>query len=178
LNALAATAVALDLGVSFEHIALALAQFKGVDRRFTFKGTYNGAMMFDDYGHHPTEILNTLAVARRRTDKKLIVAFQPHRYSRTQALWQDFIDVLAKAGVDQLLITDIYPASEQPIEGITTQSFVEALKLQYPLCSVQYVPQDDEYSGIQREIRKYADEGDLILFLGAGKINKTVKYLL
>ncbi len=178
LNALAATAVALDLGVPFARIADALAQFKGVDRRFTFKGMYNGAMMFDDYGHHPTEILNTLAVARRRTHKKLIVAFQPHRYSRTQALWQEFIEVLAHSGVDKLLITDIYPASEQPIDGITTQSFVEALKLQYPACTVQYVPQDDQFEGIQYEIKKSAQEGDLILFLGAGKINKTAKYLI
>jgi UDP-N-acetylmuramate--alanine ligase len=177
LNALAATAVALDLGVPFEKIAQALAQFKGVDRRFTFKGTYNGAMMFDDYGHHPTEILNTLAVARRRTNKKLIVAFQPHRYSRTKALWQEFIDVFAHAQVDQLLITDIYAASEKPIIGITAKDFVEALKKQHPQCEVTYVPQDDEFLGIQHNIRTCAKEGDLILFLGAGKINKTAKYL-
>ena len=91
-NCLASIAVARDLGLSFKKIAKALESFKGIERRFCFKGIYKGAEIFDDYGHHPKEIQNVLAVAKKRAKKKLIVAFQPHRYTRTHKLWDQFIE--------------------------------------------------------------------------------------
>src|SRR6202000_418562 len=99
-NATAATAVALHLGIPFATIAHALATFKGVDRRFSHKGQYNGAELFDDYGHHPTEIDYTLTVARKRAQGKLIVAFQPHRYTRTAGLWDTFIETFIRHNIN------------------------------------------------------------------------------
>lgn len=172
LNALAAIAVARDVGISFETITSALRNFKGIERRFSFKGTYKGAEIFDDYGHHPTEIFNTLLVARRKTRKRLIVVFQPHRYSRTQALWQDFIDLFAYSAIDQLYITDIYAASESKIENITSDRFVEALKQKQPACNVTYFPYEDSFAILKEKLDKIVQEGDLVLLLGAGKVNK------
>lgn len=172
LNALAAIAVARDLDISFETIAQALKSFKGIERRFSFKGSYRGAEFFDDYGHHPTEIFYTLQVARRRAQKRLIVIFQPHRYTRTQKLWQDFIDIFAYSHIDHLVITDIYAASEQPIEHITSTNLVTALKLKQPACSVSYIPFEDSLEQLKAHVSTIAQEGDLVLLLGAGKVNK------
>ena len=178
LNALAALAITLDIGVDFETIAFALNNFKGIERRFSYKGTYQGADIFDDYGHHPTEIYNTLLVARKKAEKKLIVAFQPHRYTRTQALWHEFLQVFKESSIDHLIITDIYPASEQPIETIHSMRFVEELRKLQPQCTVSYQPLEDSFKSIKQEISQIACEGDLVLLLGAGKINKVVSYLL
>ncbi|BDC34302.1 UDP-N-acetylmuramate--L-alanine ligase [Candidatus Dependentiae bacterium Noda2021] len=112
LNALGAIAVSLDLGISFSNIQKALLSFNGIDRRFTYKGTFNGAEFYDDYGHHPIEIYNTLLVARKKSKNKLIVLFQPHRYSRTDKLWQHFIETFRNSTIDQLIITDIYPQAK------------------------------------------------------------------
>lgn len=172
LNALAAISVARDVGISFEDIAQALNNFKGIERRFSFKGLYKGAELFDDYGHHPTEIFNTLLVARKRAQKKLTVVFQPHKYSRTQSLWQEFIDLFAYSAIDQLYITDIYGASEKPIENITSEIFVKSLKLKQPACNVTYLPYEDSFASLKENIDKNIEEGDLILLLGAGKVNK------
>lgn len=177
LNALAALTVALDLGVSFEQCAQALAHFKGVERRFSFKGTYKGAEIFDDYGHHPTEIYNTLLVARRRARNKLIVAFQPHRFSRTKALWQDFIEVFRTSGIDHLMVTDIYPASEAPLEHITSERLVAELQAANPRCVVTYAPMDDSFSAIKNALEPLITADDLLLTLGAGKMNKLAELL-
>ena len=118
-NCLAAIALALDLNIPFATIVQAVKTFKGIERRFSYNGLFRGAEIFDDYGHHPKEILNTLKVARNRAKKKLTVIFQPHRYSRTHKLWDDFVDVFASGGVDNLIITDIYPAREKPIPGVS-----------------------------------------------------------
>ncbi len=177
LNALAATAVALDLEVPFSTIAKTLKTFGGIERRFSFKGTYKGAELFDDYGHHPTEIYNTLLVSRKRAQKKLIVVFQPHRYTRTYHLWHDFITVLKNGSIDHLIITDIYPASEVPIATITSERLVSELQNLSDISkarkdTVCYAPYDDNFSQIKQQLDSCVQEGDLVLFLGAGKINK------
>ena len=172
LNSLAAIAVSLDLEIPFNIIANALKSFAGIDRRFTFKGTYNGAELFDDYGHHPTEIYNTLLVAQKRAKKKLIVVFQPQRYTRTHKLWQEFINVFGDNPVDKLIITDIYSASEEPIANITSKNLVEQLKQKYPHYPVCYIPYDPELKSIRSELEPVLEQDNLILLLGAGKVNK------
>ncbi len=177
LNSLAATTVALELGVSFDTIATALATFKGVDRRFSFKGTFNGAELFDDYGHHPNEIYNTLLVAKRRAQKKLTVVFQPHRFTRTHKLWDSFIDLFAKSDLNHLIITDIHAAHEQPIDGITAEKLAMAIKERNPACLVSYVPLDPSFSQISAKLVPLVAAGDLVLLQGAGKINKLAEKL-
>ncbi len=177
LNALAAITVCLELDISFQTIMSALAHFKGVDRRFTFKGKHLGASVFDDYGHHPTEIAQTLAVARKRTDKKLIVAFQPHRYTRMAGLWNDFLNLFSQNTIDHLVITDIYPASETPIPTITSERFTQELKAKNPSLSITYCPLDETFSTLKHTLQDKLAEGDLLLLQGAGKINKLVNYI-
>lgn len=177
LNTLAATAVALDLGISFEIIAKAINNFKGIERRFCFKGTYQGAEIFDDYGHHPIEIYNTLLVAKKRAKNKLIVVFQPHRYTRTDKLWNDFVKILTSAHIDHLIVTDIYPASEAPILNVTSQNLVNAMCEQNPNFPISYVPYEADFAQIKRTLAPIAQENDLVLLLGAGKVNKLVDYL-
>jgi len=177
LNATAAVAVALDLDIPFAKISAALANFKGIDRRFTFKGTYKAAELFDDYGHHPTEIYHTLQVARKRAHKKLIVMFQPHRYSRTKGLWADFIKVFQESNIDHLIITDIYAASEAPIENITSQEFVRALQATNPTFTISYQPYDDKFNHLRAQLDTVVAAEDLVLLLGAGKMNKIVDIL-
>ncbi len=172
LNATAAVAVALDLGIPFATIMAALASFKGVDRRFTYKGICQGAELFDDYAHHPNEIKQALAVARKRAQGKLIVAFQPHRYSRTQGLWNEFIEVFRQGQVDRLIITDIYPASEAPIPGVTGQSLTQAISQAIPNLSIVYVPFEEHFTSLTSEVQAVAQPKDLVLLLGAGKMNK------
>ncbi len=171
LNSLAAITLCLDLEISFETIKNSLKNFKGIDRRFSFNGIFKGAEIFDDYGHHPIEILNTLHVARKRAKEKLHVVFQPHRFTRTHKLWNQFLEIFLNTKIDNLIITDIYPASEAPIENITSENFVKALKEINPDYPVTYVPLDKEFANIIKEINNIANENDLLLLQGAGKIN-------
>lgn len=171
LNATAACAVAAELGIAPETIAQAIGSFLGVDQRFSYRGTFQGAEIFDDYGHHPTEIAVTLAVARKRAKKRLLVVFQPHRFSRTQKLWDDFIRVFAQHPCDLLVITDIYPASEAPIPNITGERLAIAV-------GAQYAPLDANYDQIKKILTTHARPGDLLLFLGAGKINRLSEKLV
>lgn len=177
LNTLAATAVALDLGISFEIIAKAINNFKGIERRFCFKGTYQGAEIFDDYGHHPIEIYNTLLVAKKRAKNKLIVVFQPHRYTRTDKLWNDFVKILTSAHIDHLIVTDIYAASEAPILNVTSQNLVNAMREQNPNFPISYVPYEADFAQIKQTLAPIAQENDLVLLLGAGKVNKLADHL-
>lgn len=170
LNALGAIALAHDLGISHTVIQQALANFKGIERRFSYRGTYKNAEIFDDYGHHPKEIACTLQVAQKRTKGRLIVVFQPHRYTRTKALWQEFISVFCTHQIDELIITDIYPASEKPIPGITSQLFINDLIRQNPTFPVRYCPYDHEFSQIKQDLNEHIHENDLVLLLGAGKL--------
>lgn len=171
-NALAAIALTQDLGIPFTTTARALESFKGVDRRFSYRGTYKNAEIFDDYGHHPNEIHQTLLVARRRTRGKLTVVFQPHRYSRTHALWDDFVRILLAHPLDELILTDIYAASEVPIAEITSENLVKALRMRNPNFKITYLPFEQILPEIQHAATDFTDDGNLILFLGAGKITK------
>ncbi|MFC1842098.1 UDP-N-acetylmuramate--L-alanine ligase [Candidatus Dependentiae bacterium] len=176
-NCVAAIAVALDLGIKFDLIAKAVESFKGIERRFCYRGTYKGAEIFDDYGHHPKEIQNTLEIAKNRAKNRLLVAFQPHRYTRTHKLWDNFVDTFAQSNIDRLIITDIYPASEAPIEHVTSERLVHEIREKNPNFPVMYAPYDDDLSYITQNIEKNAQKDDLILSLGAGKITDLAKKL-
>ncbi|MFH0898285.1 MAG: UDP-N-acetylmuramate--L-alanine ligase [bacterium] len=172
LNALAAISLALEFEVSVEKIAHALESFHGVERRFEFKGMFKGVEVFDDYGHHPTEIKNTLNIAYKRKQKKLHVIFQPHRYTRTEKLWEDFVTLFANHEgyvIDTLLMTDIYPASEAPIANITSKNLIDAIKAKNPVLCAEYCSSSDE---VVKFIRNNVQEGDLLITIGAGKVNK------
>lgn len=177
LNSLAAITVARDLDIPFEVIAHALKSFSGVDRRFTFKGTFNGAELFDDYGHHPREIASTLAVAKRRAKGRLVVVFQPHRFTRTHKLWNEFVDCFKAEPIDKLIITDIYPASETPIANITGSNLTKAIQQTAPSFPVDFSPYEPSFTSLASSVAQECQPGDLILFLGAGKLNKLAEKL-
>ena len=165
LNALATIGVALELGVEREVIRASLASFTGADRRFQKKGERKGVLVVDDYGHHPTEIAATLAGARRGfPDRRLVVAFQPHRYSRTQALLEEFGRCFFDA--DKVLVTDIYAASEPAIPGLTGRSVVEAI-LAHGQRDATFVPRVEDLAQVLAEV---TEPGDLVMTLGAGSI--------
>ena len=167
LNATAAIAIGVQLGVAPAEIATGLASFRGVDRRFQVKGTVRGVTVVDDYGHHPTEIVATLAAARDAGYKHVYVLFQPHRFTRTRDLMDDFAASFGDA--DQVQVLDIYAASEQPISGITA----EALAARIPHAEhAASVPE-----AIARLV-KLAQEGDVILTLGAGSVSQAAPQLL
>lgn len=166
-NALAAIAVALELEIPFEKIAEAFSQFKNANRRFQFKGEFNGITVVDDYGHHPTEITATLSAAKdggggRRT----VVVFQPHRYTRTQELMDEF--ALCFNNADVLYVLDIYAASESPIEGITAEILTENVK-KYGHKNAQYI--GDIESAAEKVIENL-QENDLVITLGAGTVTR------
>lgn len=165
LNALAAIGVAMEAGVPKKDIIHGLGAFAGVGRRFEHKGTRNGVLVVDDYGHHPTEIAATLETARLcYPNKRLVVAFQPHRFTRTQALFGEFSKVFE--GVDQLLLTEIYPASESPIPGVSGQSLAQAIR-QVTSTPVRFF---EDFAAMQASLGEILHEGDLFLTLGAGSI--------
>jgi UDP-N-acetylmuramate--alanine ligase len=167
-NALAALCVADFLDVPFAQYGRALAEFQGVDRRFSVRGEAAGVLVVDDYGHHPTELAATIAAARLH-GRRLVVAFQPHRYTRTRDLLGDFAPALA--GADELLLTDIYPAGEPPIPGAT----VEALLATFPAgAPVRRVPRAELVAALAGVARP----GDLVLCLGAGDITTAATDLL
>ncbi len=171
-NALAAIGVALELDVPVDLIRAGLAAFAGVERRFQIRGEKNGIVVVDDYGHHPTEIRATLAAARAAWQRPLIVVFQPHRFSRTR----DLIDEFAKAfeQADRVYVLDIYPAGEAPIPGITGQMMADTIRASgYP--SVQWLNRD---SGLITKLREELREGDVLLTLGAGDVWKVGTELL
>lgn len=175
-NALAAIALCLEFDVPFNTIAHALSTFKGVERRFEFKGIYQGAEVFDDYGHHPTEILHTLRVARRRVKQRLFIAFQPHRYSRTYKLWNEFVQLFAdQYDLAGLFITDIAPASELPLAGVTTKNLIKAIQEKNAMLPIYYAA---SYAEVVEQVKTRLQSGDLFLTLGAGKIYQAGEMLL
>jgi UDP-N-acetylmuramate--alanine ligase len=176
-NSLAAIALALELEIPFARIAQSLANFKGIERRFSFRGLFQGAEIFDDYGHHPEEIRNTLEVAVRRKQRKLHVVFQPHRYTRTQGLWHTFVDLFVTSPLDSLIVTDIYTAGEASIPNISSQMLVKAIIQHNPSYPVLYLPYDASFTTIHHYLRDHIQHNDLILLQGAGKINKLAEYL-
>jgi UDP-N-acetylmuramate--alanine ligase len=172
LNSLASIAISQELGIPFDTAAQALNNFQGVERRFCYHGTYQGAAVFDDYAHHPNEISNQLTVARMRATGRLIVVFQPHRFTRTYHLWNEFIQTFLASKIDELIITDIFPASEAPIEHITGERLAQNLTEHNPNFAVKYIPLDDQFDAIIAHLHEQAKSDDLILLLGAGKIFK------
>jgi UDP-N-acetylmuramate--alanine ligase len=166
-NALAATAVALELEIPFDRIAAAFEGFRNANRRFQFKGEVNGIKVFDDYGHHPTEILATLDAAKNSSrERRIVVVFQPHRYTRTQDLMDDFARSFNNADVVYLL--DIYPASEAPIEGITAEFLAGKIE-EFGHRNVEYIGGVDEAA---EKVCANLEAGDLVITLGAGSITK------
>lgn len=166
LNALAAIAVADGVGASFPFIARALSTFAGAKRRFETKYLSRDFRIVDDYGHHPTELAATLQTARSLNPGRVLVLFQPHRYTRTQALADDFGKVLQAA--DRVFLTDVYAASEKPIEGINGMTLVEAMRRQGD-CKVSYTPDVTRAHG---EVGNALEPGDLLITLGAGNVHE------
>ncbi len=165
LDAAAATAAALTIGVPFEAIGRALGRFGGVARRFEHRGEAGGVVFVDDYAHLPTEVAAAIAAARDGDWRRVVVVFQPHRYSRTAALWRDFAD--AFTGADLLAVTDVYAAGERPRPGVTGKLVVDAVLEAHPWASVAWMPTLDEVTAwLRRRLRP----GDLCLTLGAGDL--------
>jgi UDP-N-acetylmuramate--alanine ligase len=171
-NALAAITVARELEVGFEQAAHALAAFKAPRRRFETRGIANGIRVVEDYGHHPAEVRATLAAARTLDPNRIVTIFQPHRYTRTRDLFHEFMSCFNES--DTLVLTDIYPAGEEPIPGVTSERLFESIR-------------DHGH----RDVRFYADKneipealagellpGDMVLLLGAGDVNKLAEPLL
>jgi UDP-N-acetylmuramate--alanine ligase len=165
-NALAAIAVGVELGIPFDRITAALADFRGVERRYQLRGEARGVRVVDDYGHHPTEIAAVLAAARGGHPKRLVAVFQPHRFTRTRDLMEDFGPALA--GADVVLLTDIYPAGEAPIPGITLEALASAVR---PAVAELHVAQRLE--DVPGAVARLARAGDLVVTLGAGSIGAT-----
>ncbi len=167
LNALAAIGVALEVDISPEHCRQGLANFDGVGRRFEHKGEKDGVIVVDDYGHHPVEIAATIATAKQvYPDKRLMVAFQPHRFSRTEAFFGDFCK--AFDNVDKLLLSEIYAASESPIPGVSGLSLAQGIK-QVSAVDVTFC---QDFDVMLTEAKKYLRPGDVFLTLGAGTITR------
>ncbi len=164
LNSLAVLAVADFLGIDFETYRGALAGFEGVGRRFTVRGEAAGVMVVDDYGHHPAEIRATLAGARSGFDRRLVVAFQPHRYTRTRDLMTEFARSFNEA--ELVYVTDVYAAGEEPIAGATAEALVQSMR-EHGHTGVRYVPKRaDVAAALAPELRA----GDILITLGAGDV--------
>jgi len=165
-NALAAIAVALELGISDDTIVAAFEKFEGVKRRFTHAGEADGAVVIDDYAHHPTEIRAVLAAAREGAQGRVIAVVQPHRYTRLRDLMDDFQSAFNDA--DVVFVAPVYPAGEEPIEGVDSDALAEGLRA-HGHRMVRSVADLDDLCGALRDL---AAEGDMIICMGAGDITK------
>ncbi len=165
-NALAAIVISLEIDLPLDQIIAGLSSFSGVKRRLEVKGIVNGVLVVDDYGHHPTEIRATLAAARHIWEGRKFVVFQPHRYSRTSALFQEFAASFADA--DSLIVTDIYPAGESALPGVDSERLQQAISS----CGHQNVAYVGGLDRIVDRLIEQARPGDVIITLGAGSIWK------
>jgi UDP-N-acetylmuramate--alanine ligase len=172
LNALGAVTVALELGIPFARTAKALAEFQGAERRFQRRGEARGVMVVDDYGHHPTEIAAVLAAASAGIDRRIVAVFQPHRYSRTAQLLDEFGG--AFNGADEIVLTDIYGAGENPIPGITIEALADSIR-RSSRGRVHVVKALEDIPGAVANLTK---PGDLVLTLGAGSIGAVCDRIL
>jgi UDP-N-acetylmuramate--alanine ligase len=170
-NALATVAVGLELGLPFERIAHGLEQFRGAERRFEVKGEPRGILVVDDYGHHPTEIAAVIAAAKT-LQRRIVVAFQPHRYTRTAALMREFGPSLA--GADQVVLTDIYGAGEDPIAGVTIDALADHVRKSTD--APVHVARD--LGDVVNVVAGLARPGDIVLTLGAGSIGSVAPKLV
>jgi len=163
-NALAAVATAFELDIPFEVVQEALRDFGGIQRRFQVKGEKQGILIVDDYGHHPVEIMATLKAAKTGWKRRIIAVFQPHRYTRTHALFQEFLTAFYDA--DVLILTDIYAAGEERIEGVEAKALFEGIR-EYGHKDVTYLPDKKE---IVDHLVRIMVPGDMVITLGAGDI--------
>jgi len=170
-NALATLAVADEVGIPFAAVREALEEFRGVQRRFTVRGEARGVTVVDDYGHHPAEVRATLEGAREAFRRRLVVLFQPHRYTRTRDLFDDFARAFNDG--DVVVVTDVYAAGEEPIEGFDGARLAEAIRASGHR-DVLYVPRGE----IVRAAAGLVREGDLVLTLGAGDVTRAGGELL
>jgi len=165
LNSLAAVAVGFDLGVPFAAIEEGLASFTGVDRRFQVRGEAGGVLVVDDYGHHPTEIRVTLETLRTRAaGRRTVVLFQPHRYTRTQLLWDEFCRAFNHA--DVLLLCDVYPAGEEPLPDVSAEALARAISAR----GHRQVGYAGDLKAAMERLLEEVREGDVVLTLGAGNV--------
>ena len=172
-NALAAMAVGIELGLSFDDIRQGLSGYEGVGRRFELIGETGGITIVDDYAHHPTEIKATLKAARAAwPERRIVVLFEPHRYSRTKALMDEFATAFSEA--DELFLTEIYPASERPIVGITGKRLAETIK-EHSSCPVHFV---EHVELLPEAASPRLQAGDVVMTLGAGAIGRMGPRLL
>ncbi len=173
LNALAALGVGLELGLPAETVLGALAEFRGADRRFQRRGEARGVLVIDDYGHHPTEVAAVLDAARASLGRRLIVVFQPHRYSRTARLMEAFGPALAAA--DHVVLTGIYPAGEDPIPGVTLEALAARVAASLPPGRLHVAPDLDD--AVQAALA-LAQPGDAVITLGAGSVSRASHAIL
>ncbi|MEK7714183.1 MAG: cyanophycin synthetase, partial [candidate division NC10 bacterium] len=173
LNALAAVSVGLDLEIPFVTIQRALAGFAGVQRRFQIRGRVRGVTVVDDYAHHPAEIRATLAAAKAGFDCRVVTVFQPHRYTRTHHLRQEFLTAFNQA--DVLIVMDIYAAGEAPIPGVTAEDLAEGIRA-HGHRNVTYLGSDR--ARIVEHLGEITRNGDLVLTLGAGDVSQLGAELL
>ena len=166
LNSLAALAVGLELEIPFDRIAAALGSFTNADRRFQIRGKKGDILVVDDYGHHPTEIIATLSAARRACGRRIVAVFQPHRYSRTRALADDFARSFEAA--DVLVVLPIYPAGEDPVPGVTAEGLAERIRK----AGHRDVNCVADFAGAQELLKDRLRDGDLLITLGAGDVWK------
>jgi UDP-N-acetylmuramate--alanine ligase len=172
LNALAAIAVALEMGISFDVAARALGAFSGISRRFEMKGEAAGRLVIDDYAHHPAEVRATLAAARAAFTRRLVAVFQPHRYTRLRGLFDDFLTAFDES--DVLYLAEVYAAGEEPIPEVTSRRLYEALRARGHL-DVHYLGGEcDTVATLARE----SMDGDVIVTLGAGDVYRIGERLL
>jgi UDP-N-acetylmuramate--alanine ligase len=172
LNSLGAVAVGLEAGVAFDRIAAALEEFRGADRRFQMRGEEKGVMVVDDYGHHPTEIAAVIAAARAGIDRRVVVVFQPHRYSRTSQLLREFGTALSAA--DEVILTDIYAAGEDPIDGVTVEAVAASVRNAGD-CPVHVIK---NLQALPAAVSQLVRSGDLVITLGAGSIGTVADRIL
>ena len=171
-NALGAITVCHQLGINFDIIKEAISEFTGVYRRFEIKGEIDGVMVVDDYAHHPTEIKATLEAARNGWQRRIVAVFQPHTYTRTQTFYKEFGSSFDDA--DIAIITDIYPAREAPIEGVTGKLIADAA-VHFGHKGIEYMPELDD---VFDELGNILREGDLLIIIGAGNIFKLTNKIL
>ncbi len=172
-NGLAAVALGCEVGVPFLSIAAALHDFRGAERRFQVHGEADGVLVVEDYGHHPTEIEAVVGTARAAVARRLLVAFQPHRYSRTSQLLDRFGPALA--GADEVVLTDIYSAGEDVIPGVTVDALADAIRAAAPSLALHVVhPVED----LPAALARLAKPGDIIVLLGAGSIGSLAPKVL
>jgi UDP-N-acetylmuramate--alanine ligase len=170
LNALAAVAVGLELAIPFAVTCDALAGFRGAERRYQIRASVRGVRVVDDYGHHPTEIAAVLAAARSGSPRRVVAVFQPHRFTRTRDLMDDFGPALALA--DEVVLTDIYPAGEAPIPGVTLDTLAASVRSR--VRSLHVVPRLEDVPEATAALLR---QGDVVITLGAGSIAGTADAL-